>query len=380
MSNSSAFSRFLIHLQLILIALILLNCGSSTSNNSQPNVVTATIKTDVFKPVSSSLPISTASEVGLNEDTLLSTYQMAATQPDLRSLLVIKNQQLIAEAYFNNTNPNTKLHLRSVTKTVTAMLIGIAIEQGLLLGPDQKIAEFFIEDYPSLSSNKADITIGDLLTMTSGFLWNEAEYLNWESSNDPINYLLRNDLVYVPGNQFNYNSAAVHLLAVILDKVAANGLSDFAEQHLFSPLGILDFRWDKLKDGRYNGGAGLQLKAIDTAKFAMMLLDNGRLNDKQIVPESWVNQSKMPQIEFSNPYVFGTMNLSGYGYLRWLGNGNTENVSVAWGWGGQFITIVPDKELIVITNSRHNVVASQADKQEKANFEIIVNGVFAALD
>jgi CubicO group peptidase (beta-lactamase class C family) len=311
--------RYYLHLLLLGFTVLLFNCGGGSSSSNTPVGAEQPIGVDFFKPVSVELPVASAAEVGLNQAVILSTYQMAATQPDLRSMLIVKDNQLIAEAYFNGTSSDAKLHLRSVTKTVTAMLIGIAIEQGLLVGAEQKIGEFFTEDFPNLSADKRGITIADLLTMSSGFLWDEGTYLQWEGSADPIAYLVERELSETPGSQFHYNSAAVHLLAVILDKVTHGELDSFAEENLFTPLDIVDFRWDKLRDGRVNGGAGLQLMPIDTAKLALMLLNNGRYNNNQIVPEQWVQTAKAQQVAFPNGNPFGAMNFTGYGYLWWQG-------------------------------------------------------------
>jgi len=365
---------------LLVLSGLLFGCGGGATDTPATPDMPISIDIGIYQPVSRELPVATPTDVGLNQATISATYQSALTQPDLRSMLVIKDNQLVAEAYFNDTSAESKLHMRSVTKTVTAMLIGIAVEQGLLVGIEQPIGEFFIQDYPSISADKTDITVADLLTMTSGFSWDEGAYLEWEDSADPTAYLLNKNIVAPPGTDFHYNSAAVHLLAVILDKVTGGELDQFVELNLFTPLGITDFRWDKLKDGRKNGGAGLQLRPIDTAKLSIMLLNNGRYNGFQIVPEIWIENAKTQQVAFSGNNQFGALDLTGYGYLWWQGTGNTRRLDLAWGWGGQFITSVQDKNLIVVTNSRHNVINTQADRQETANLALIIDGIFTALE
>lgn len=367
-------------LYLLIFSALLFGCNGSATDTLSASDIQISIDTGIYQPASNELPVATPTEVGLNQAIISSTYQLAHAQPDLRSMLVIKDNQLVAEAYFNGTSSESKLHLRSVTKTVTAMLIGIAVEQGLLVGIDQPIGEFFIQDYPSISAGKTDITVADLLTMTSGFAWDEGRYLEWEDSPDPTAYLLNKNIVASPGSEFHYNSAAVHLLAVILDEVTGGKLDHFVEVNFFTPLGITDFRWDKLKDGRKNGGAGLQLRPIDTAKLSTMLLNNGRYNGIQIVPEIWIENARKQQVDFPSNYQFGALDLTGYGYLWWQGTGNNRRLDLAWGWGGQFIASIQDKNLIVVTNSRHSVINTQADRQEIANLDLIINGIFSALE
>ena len=367
-------------LYLLIFSALLFGCNGGATDTLSASDIQISIDTGIYQPASNELPVATPTEVGLNQAIISSTYQLAHAQPDLRSMLVIKDNQLVAEAYFNGTSSESKLHLRSVTKTVTAMLIGIAVEQGLLVGIDQPFGEFFIQDYPSISAGKTDITVADLLTMTSGFAWDEGRYLEWEDSHDPTAYLLNKNIVASPGSEFHYNSAAVHLLAVILDKVTGGKLDHFVEVNFCTPLGITDFRWDKLKDGRKNGGAGLQLRPIDTAKLSTMLLNNGRYNGIQIVPEIWIENARKQQVDFPSNYQFGALDLTGYGYLWWQGTGNNRRLDLAWGWGGQFIASIQDKNLIVVTNSRHSVINTQAERQEIANLDLIINGIFSALE
>ena len=111
-----------------------------------------------------------------------------------------------------------------------------------------------------------------------------------------------------------------------------------------------------------------------------MLLNNGRYNGFQIVPEIWIENAKTQQVAFSGNNQFGALDLTGYGYLWWQGTGNTRRLDLAWGWGGQFIASVQDKNLIVVTNSRHNVINTQADRQETANLALIIDGIFTALE
>lgn len=377
----------------LVLLFTILNSGCGGSSNSQsivPDLPTATpaepINAIDITPKSSEFMIETPEAVGFDAASLEASFTQASSQPSLRNMLVLKDNALVAEAYFNGHQAQDLQYLRSITKTITAMLVGIAIEQGVLSSTEQTIGEFFLEGYPDLSNQKADIQIQHLLTMTSGFEWDESgvtEFQNWNASSDPIGYVLQRDLVASPGSVFNYNSGAVHLLSAILHKALGSELEPFIMSHFFLPLGIEELDWERLGDNRFDGASGLKLKATDTLKIGLMLSNKGRfVNDtgeaKQIVPEQWIDQALTPRIAMNDQY--GELQRTGYGYLWWFGQGNNTDIQLAWGWGGQFIMTAPDHNLVVVTNNDFNVGASQAQTQEQASLSLLFSGIMESLN
>lgn len=370
---------------LFCLIITLTACGGGESD-SAPNIPDQQAVN--FTPQSNQWAIAQAQDLGFDVAQLQAAYNQAASQPFVRDLLVVKDGHLVAEAYFNGQNANNLQHLRSITKTVTTMLIGIAIEQGVLSGIEQTLGEFLLEDYPALSNEKAAISIQHLLTMTSGFDWDEsgtAEFEAWVNATDPVEHLLQRPLAYTPGTRFNYNSAAVHLLSVILSKAFNDdqqAIANFAQQHFFAPLGINELTWDRLADGRVNGSAGLQLKPEDSAKIGLLLLNDGLYQDKsgnshQIVPSHWVIAAKTPTFAFQQSW--GDFDGTGYGLLWWLGEGAGAPMQLAWGWAGQMIATFPDKNLVVVVNNDHQANATQAQDRDNNSFSLIIGGVLAAL-
>ena len=323
--------------------------------------------------------VATPESSNMDEDMLHQAYIQASQSPHMKSLLVIRYGNLVGESYFRDLEQDDIHDVMSVTKTIIAMLIGVAIEEGYLSGPEETIESYFVNQYPDLELEKWSITIGHLLTMTSGFEWNESsgtEYINWANSSDPIATVLNRPLVSVPGEHFTYNSGAVHLLSVILTKATGKETLDFAEEFLFRPLGFGHVYWEKLALGYYNGGSGLDIRPRDMAKLGKLLLDQGMWNGREILPPSWIQQAMHPSRQSSGTY--GPLAQIDYGYLWWLAEARDNPIQLAWGWGGQFIATFPQKDLVVITTSDWNVDVTIANNQEVANLELMINHILPA--
>lgn len=378
----------------ILLTVFVAACGGSsgydTTGNPPLTVPPSASPVIGFLPKSEELMHADAESVGLNVSQLTGSFLMAESQPGLRSLLVIKNQKLVAEQYFNGAVADDLLHLRSVTKTVTAAILGIAIEEGIINGLDNTIGEYLQQDYPWLDEQKSAITIAQLLTMSSGFLWDEddgSEFDEWINAEDPVAHLLERPLSEAPGTRFNYNSAGVHLIAVILDKAMDGESAEFAMARFFQPLGIGQIQWERLADGRFNGASGLQLSAIDIAKVGVLLNGNGAWEIaegelQQVIPVQWLNQMKAKHVAFNDE--FGSLQFRGFGYLWWLGQHTRDDTLVdfqlAWGWGGQFVLTAPEDDLVIVANNDWFVAAPLSNQQADSTLDIMLEGVLRAVE
>ena len=326
------------------------------------------------------LAVGTPASQNIDEALLASAYQQARQQNGLRSLLVARNGVLVAEEYFGGYNRNRLNHVRSVTKSVVATLIGIAIREGFLQNTNQTLSEFLQPYSENRDGTKGQIAIEHLLTMTSGFSWNETngnEYGSWITSGDQIDYVIDKPLVAAPGQQFTYNSGTSHLLSAILTQATRMSTKAFAEKYLFAPLGITDVAWDQVSDGIYNGGAGLQLTARDMVKFGFLYLQNGVSGGEQIVPAEWITRAWQQKQTLG--FAYGPLKSVHYGYLWWMEKGGAHDAFFAWGYGGQFVFCVPDLNLVVTTTSQWQLSAADASAQERANMDLIVNKVLPAV-
>jgi CubicO group peptidase (beta-lactamase class C family) len=290
---------------------------------------------------------------GIDSTQLALAYAAGSTVSGLTSALVVRHGRLVAEQYFQGGRADSLYAARSVTKSVMSLLVGIAIGEGHIADVAVPLSAYFGPPLPVLDPAKGAITVGDLLTMTSGFKWDEegnvAEYDNWVSSPDEIAYLISRPLVCQPGHCFNYNSAAVHLLSVILSRAIPIGTAAFADRVLFSPLGFHSVSWEYFLDGYANGGAGLYLRPRDMAKIGALVLQQGVSGRTSIVSSAWIRRSTSSQIATGDGLP-GIGRLD-YGDLWWVGTVNNHGAIVAWGYGGQFIWVVPDLDLVIVTTA-----------------------------
>jgi CubicO group peptidase (beta-lactamase class C family) len=190
--------------------------------------------------------------------------------PDAFSLLVVKNGYLVFEKYYSWGSPEKYAVVHSVTKSVTSALIGIAMDKGYLNSVDQKLIEFFPEYITDdLDPRKKEISLKQLLTMSSGFRWNDRGPVmrNWYTSSNWAKFTIQLPQENNPGDVFNYNSSTSHLLSIILSKSTNTSTLDFAKRNLFEPLGIQSAYWHQDPQGYYIGGFGLGLSARDLAKI-----------------------------------------------------------------------------------------------------------------
>ncbi len=276
--------------------------------------------------------------------------------PDAYSLLVIKDGYLVFEKYFRQGSPDRIAVIHSVTKSFTSALIGIAIDRGYLKSVDQRVFDFFPEYVTDdLDWRKKEIRLKHLLTMSAGLQWNDwgPELWDWVASLDWGEYTLQLPQEDYPGNVFNYNSSLSHLLSIIIEKSTKISTLEFADQHLFKPLGIRQRHWNNDPQGYYTGGFGLSLTARDLAKLGFLYLNNGYWDGQSIVSEHWVQASTRHRWHAHR--VYGP---TGYGYQWWVKEVDGCHSYRAWGRRGQFIVVVPKLDLVtVITSETRQPVA-----------------------
>ena len=286
----------------------------------------------------------------------------------VRSVLIARHGYLVYEAYAGESDPDALEGLHSMTKSVTSALIGIALKEGYLDALDQRVMALFPE-YAALDADRRieEITIEHLLTMTSGLVWHD-EYLHgWLSSDDPARFTLKRPIAGEPGAGFNYNSSAVHLLSVILTRSTGTSALDFADEHLFGPLGISERQWMADSRGHHIGAGGLFLRPRDMAKFGYLYLNQGEWAERQIVPPDFVRASTRAQ------NAGGAPENERYGYLWWVTTVEGHAAYFAGGYGGQFIYVVPDVDAVV-------VVTSNADRHHIENRAIVGEYAVAAIE
>ncbi len=300
------------------------------------------------------LPWTTASvaDVGGSTRMVEEGLERAANIDRLLSLLVVKDGRLVVERYFGGVTRDVLHDTRSVTKSVLSALVGIAIARGDIPGVEQPIGEYLDSVVSDLEPEKAAITIEHLLTMTGGFQWDETggygDYLNWIHSNDHLGYLLRRPLVAGPGTLFTYNSAAVHLLGVVLEQATGKELPQLAEEVLFGRIGVARSKWEPLLRG-YNGGAGLDLRPRDLARLGQLYLQKGSSGRQRIIPAEWIERSTVSRFRWRDDA--GALGGVSYGFLWWVAPEAREPLYLARGYGGQHVVVVPRLNLVLVTTT-----------------------------
>lgn len=286
----------------------------------------------------------------------------------IHSLLVYKNGKLLLEKYYDGFHRDNLHAVRSVTKSVGSLLVGIALDKNYLNNCAGKISSFFPEYKSEMDPAWNSISLRHILTMSAG--------LNWEKGEDEKALYTSDNVILAtlkkkgkPIDKFEYRNPNVNLISGIIKKTTGEQADLFADRNLFKPLGIKDFDWDYRKQNGYPMIDGsLLLKPRDMLKFGVLILQNGKWNDEQIVSEKWIEKSTSPIIKVDENFD--------YGYLWWIGKSaaNGAKVIMANGWGSQFILIVPSIETVIVTTGANFDAASHL-KSLKMLDEYIISEV-----
>jgi len=319
--------------------------------------------------------------VGMDEPLLTAALGATSSIDGLESVAVVRRGRLVAERYLGTASAEAPHPIRSVTKSVIALLVGQAIERGVFSDPGEALAATFHPPLPVLAGEQATLTLDELLTMTSGFQWDEggsgAGYNAWVLAPDQIEYLLARPFSAPPGTEWNYNSAAVHLLSAAITSASGMGTDLFADETLLGPLGIRVRTWEVDNRGIPNGGAGLSLRTRDLAKVGTLVLQGGRSGTTQVVPRAWLDAAIRPWRV--TPAGFRFTGVLDYGRLWWLGRMAGNDLQLAWGHGGQFVAIFPGLDLVVVTTARWQGIGGAAADQEAAILGWVAESILPAV-
>ena len=247
----------------------------------------------------------------------------------------------------------TPLHsMQSVSKTVTSVILGIAITRGdFKASLDAPVLRYFeVAKVKNVDDRKKRMTLQNVLTMSTGLEWNEenvayddprSDSSLMEATDDWVQYVIDKPMAEEPGKHFNYSSGATELLAYIFKKETGQDIEKYGKQYLFEPL-MINFHWKRTYLGVVDTEGGLYLRGEDLAKIGYLYLHGGMWNGKRIVSEDWVKQSLTPRLDAE----FGMK----YGYKWWL-YPHKEQGQFVWmclGFGGQRLMVFPEEQLIVV--------------------------------
>jgi len=242
--------------------------------------------------------------------------------------------------------------LQSVTKSIAATAIGIALGQGRLGSLDRPFLEFFTDkDVSRVDPRLRRATLRDLLTMRSGIEWHEQDRplgdtnttILLERSKDWIQFTLDQPMDSDPGTKWAYNSGGSHLMAGIIRTATGRHIDDYAREFLFDPLGIKDWYWKKSPTGFPDSEGGLYLRAEDLAKIGYLYLQDGVWNGRRILPDGWVRDATTSHVRVNTTW--------NYGFQWWLTTRNGVDISAGRGFGGQLLFVIPSKNIVAVVNA-----------------------------
>jgi CubicO group peptidase (beta-lactamase class C family) len=298
--------------------------------------------------------LSTPSEEGIDEAALHEIYKYYHESSDLwqvRSLLVFRNNKLIAESYTKNPNEIAEqIPIWSCTKQVTGLLTGMAIEQQLIEAvndPIQKYLPEAIARYP----DKGAITIRNLLQMESGIAFEndgfsgESNKLLMEVPTNSLDFILALPATYAPGEHFYYKDGDPHLLSAILQRQTGKTVKDWANEVLFTKIGFKNYTWAVYKDGITMGGFGISTTPREMARIGHLVLNKGIWKGQQIVSSEWIDEMTSVKVTADKVDYYG----KSFGYQWWIDE--SRGIVFMAGHGGQHVFVKPAKNLVIVTTA-----------------------------
>jgi CubicO group peptidase (beta-lactamase class C family) len=291
------------------------------------------------------------------------------------SVVVVRNNKLVSEAYARDLEDRyQKRQIQSVTKCITSLVFGIALDMNYFSDLDQKLYEIVPEAFDN-DMRKREMTLRHLLTMDSGLDYNNEDFayeLFVKNQKDVMKFILEKPLFALPGQGFNYRDCDPQLLSGAIHKQTGMTLDEMAEKKLFGPMGITDYYWERNEDGDTWASEALFMRPRDMAKIGLLVLNQGSWNGQQLVPEDWIGQSTSTQ---STPNASQPDDIEiTFGYYWRL---QPNRIAIEGnGAGGQSIMIIPAKNLVIVFTCEPDV--DPEFSQASANYQIaqgIVNSI-----
>jgi CubicO group peptidase (beta-lactamase class C family) len=299
--------------------------------------------------------------------------------PRLHSLLVSRRGEVLFERYYSGRRPAAMANIKSASKSVISALIGIAIERRLIPSVDTPVVKYFPELVKDGDARKQTITVEHLLMMRPGLEGtSNRNYGAWVTSRNWVQHALARPMFAAPGEEMEYSTGNTHLLSAIITKAAGVSTWQFASEALAKPLGFSLAQWPRDPQGIYFGGNDMLMTPRQLLAFGELYLNKGRVGDRQIIPESWVKKScegrerRPPAFERSRDPdgIPDPTRDRKYGYGWWVRDFAGEETCFAWGYGGQYVFVVPDLDLVVVTTSSADV-SEERRGHRRSLFDIV---------
>jgi CubicO group peptidase (beta-lactamase class C family) len=371
--------------QAIFFSLLLLSCSN---NNDKTYEYDRPVKTN------DGIEVGTAAEVNIDMTLINKAINKIhnGRYGEVHSLLIFKDEKLVMEEYFKGHeyqwdapyhygelvewNMDSIHCVHSVSKSITSLCVGIAIDKGFIKSVHQSIFDY-LPDYQYLKTEgKENITIEHLITMTSGLQWAEwnaplssmenDQVSIWFYEKGPIDFVLERPLIAEPGTHFNYSGGNIEILGVILENATGMALDEFSEKFLFEPMGISSSDWYmRYPSGEIHAAGGLKLRPRDMVKIGAAILNKGIWNEERIISEEWVEKCEYPFHGNQGITIPGEdLRKFGYSYTWWTKHIPYKDKQINWytanGWGGQKIIVLPEvNSVIAFTGANYTLKVKQ---------------------
>ena len=313
------------------------------------------------KPPVSNLPVGSLEDAGFNRDSLnvLDDIIYNTQHGDFIGLVVIKNNKLVVEYYYNTFWRNHILDIRSAGKSITSLLLGVAIKEGLVQDLEQDVYSFFPKGkYPSMHEDFKKIKIKHLLDMASGLDADSdrpetpGQAGNWGEKDEWVEYFLTVPLAEEPGGKFVYADINAALIGAIIEETSGMSLRDFAKKNVFDPLGIKEFYWYTNAANQTVGSGTLYLSTLDFAKLGVLVANEGKWGDEQIVQPEYIEKLLAREaFDLSDWWSLS----DNYGMLWYKTqrtfNGRKFDYLWASGRGGNQLIVVPEENMVIALTS-----------------------------
>lgn len=313
--------------RLLACLLVLVGCGSVVASAQTP-----------------SWQVRSPSAFGMDADALRSAFDDAREMPPLNSLLIARGDSLVAADAFRGMTLDRPTNIKSASKTVVGTLFGLAFAEGAFDTLHEPIRPYFPE-MPADTARAARLTPYHLLTMQAGLESTSfGNYGAWVSSDDWVRDALERPMQQPPGTGMTYSTGTSHLLGVLVARALDEPLRAYAQRRLFDPLGVEIGAWQQDPQGQYFGGNNLSISPRGLLRFGQIHLNGGTWNGTRVLPEWW------PALAWT-PFVDDAYRGFQYGFSWWIGDFDGIRTYFAWGYGGQFLFVAPELDLVAVMTS-----------------------------
>ena len=318
-----------------------------------------------------------ASDYGFDAELLFRALDVAQASGTVRSIVVERSGTVVAEGHYLDVPPWGVNEIWSVTATFTSLLVGVALDRGYLTSLDQRLGDLLTPWNEHLDSEKADITIRQLLTMTSGVsrpAHTPDEFFNWMAQENHVGWILDLPLLAPPGERYRFDDGAAHLLSAALEQASGMSLATLAQGAVMGPMGVPWVNWLSDPQGVTYGGFGLQIRSRDMVKMGRLVLNEGAWEGRRLVSSEWVREAVTPKV---HPYPDSPE--WGFGFLWKITQCRGHPCLYQNGYGGQILVAFPTLDLVIALTSAFSEDAEEADVNHDTAWGIILDQVLPSV-